>query len=151
VAETASVEDSVFIGPKAEVSGEAEIRENVRIDDFSMVLGNAKLWGYAELRLRSFVYGNAEVFERALISESHVYGYVRIHGHSKVLCSRVFGLTEMFGDRAFILNSTVNLSSRDPVLGSVCYITLEGVEGVPVGKQVRPRPAFSRLSGDPVA
>lgn len=45
VANTASVDDSVYVGPQALVYGHAEVTGRVRILDFAQVSGHAKLSG----------------------------------------------------------------------------------------------------------
>src|SRR5512133_2451498 len=69
VAETAQVEDSVYIGPCAKVCGHCKVSGDV------LIFGHAWLSGTAEVSGRAQIFGNARVCDNASIrDDAKVYG-----------------------------------------------------------------------------
>jgi UDP-3-O-[3-hydroxymyristoyl] glucosamine N-acyltransferase len=62
VADTATVDETVYVGPDAQVFGNARISDNVAIFDRSKVFGNA------QVHMKAMVFGNARVYDEAVIS-----------------------------------------------------------------------------------
>ena len=57
VANTATVEDSVYIGPDAQVSGNAQVYGNARVYGDARVSGNAQVSGNAWVETPLFIQG----------------------------------------------------------------------------------------------
>ena len=55
VANTAHVEESVYVGPHALVYGKAELSERVRVEDYAQVSGSAKLSGDVRVARNAWV------------------------------------------------------------------------------------------------
>ncbi len=83
VEETATVADSVYVGPRAKICNSPEVSGNVRIDG-----GN---YG-------AFVYNNARVYGNAFIGEySYISGNAHVYGNARVLGSAVEGNAKVYG------------------------------------------------------
>jgi NTP pyrophosphatase (non-canonical NTP hydrolase) len=79
VENSASVEDTVYIGPSAVVYDNARVYGNALIYGNARVYGNAQVYGNAE------VCGDAWVFECAQVyGDTEVYGDTRIHGNAQI-------------------------------------------------------------------
>src|SRR5271165_5876312 len=75
VANTAKVEESVYIGPYAQVLGNAQVFGNARVSGNARVLDNARVLGDA------WVSGDARVFGHAQVSgDAWVFGNARVLG-----------------------------------------------------------------------
>jgi len=100
VANTATTEDSVHIGPNAVVFGDA------RVFGDAWVFGNAQVYGKAVVsdNARVFgdvqVFGNAQVYGKAVVSgDAWVFGDAQVFGDAAVYGNaRVFGDAWVFGD-----------------------------------------------------
>ncbi len=62
VANTATVEETAYIGPDARIYGYARISGN------AWVFGNARIYGYARISGNSRIYGTTRVYGNALVS-----------------------------------------------------------------------------------
>ncbi len=60
IADTAHVNDSVYVGPYCLVYGHAELTDNVRILDLAQVSGHAKLSGDVVVSRHAWVDGNTK-------------------------------------------------------------------------------------------
>lgn len=86
VSDSATVDDSVYVGPNAKVLGSATVTGNVRIEDYAVVQDsaavseNAVISGYAIIAERANISGNVRVDDTAL-----VMGNARISGNAKVI------------------------------------------------------------------
>ncbi len=75
VASTAVVDQSVFVGPNAQVAGSAKVTGNVRIEDFAVVRDNAVVSGNAIIRGNAIVGLKSTVTDHAVVEKSaRVYG-----------------------------------------------------------------------------
>jgi len=97
VSDSASVDDSVYVGPDAKVLGNAHVTGNVRIEDHAVVqdsasvYGNAVISGYAIVAENADISGNARVDDTAL-----VMGRAKLSGNAKVIESAcVYGTFTM--------------------------------------------------------
>ena len=73
VANTVTIDDSVYVAPTAQVSGNAQVFGN------AWVSGNARVFGDA------WVYGNAQVSDDARVfGDARVYGDARVSGNARV-------------------------------------------------------------------
>ncbi|MCF7730619.1 MAG: DUF6055 domain-containing protein [Akkermansiaceae bacterium] len=83
---SATVDDTAFIGPDAQVLNSAQVRGNARIEDHAVVRNSAKVRdhavvsGHAEVRDNAQVYGNAKVRDWG-----RVFGYVEIYENARVI------------------------------------------------------------------
>jgi len=88
VANTATTEDSVHIGPNAVVFGDA------RVFGDAWVFGNAQVYGKAVVSGDAWVFGDAQVF-----GDAAVYGNARVFGDAWVFGdAQVFGKAVVFSD-----------------------------------------------------
>ena len=101
VANTASVADSVYVGPDAMVLGYATVKDNVIITDHAVVEGNAQvsgnavISGYGMVCERAKVYGNALVSDCGLVMEN-----ADVSGNAKVIESALIYGTYSLKDNA---------------------------------------------------
>ncbi len=103
VAETARVDDSVYVGQNAKVLGYATVTGNAQIKDYATVTGSAKISGNAVVSGHAVVAENATVKDNAIISDSAgVMGNSVISDNARVLES---GL--VFNDYTVSGNATV--------------------------------------------
>lgn len=70
VADSARVDDSVYVGPNAAVIGNATVTGNVIIDDYAMIAENATISGNAYIGDMAMVMGRATVMDNAKVIES---------------------------------------------------------------------------------
>jgi UDP-3-O-[3-hydroxymyristoyl] glucosamine N-acyltransferase len=79
VENTASVADSVYVGPNAVVSGYARAQGRARICDHAWVYGTACISGEAQ------IFGNAWVGDQAQVCErAWVYDNARVAGNARL-------------------------------------------------------------------
>ncbi len=92
VANTASVDETCFVGPYAQVYGKAQVKNNAKIDGYARIFGEAKVVEDAR------VYGAAKVYQNALISgRARVSGDAKVYGNSIVTDdSLVFESAEVY-------------------------------------------------------
>lgn len=75
----ATVEDSVYVGCNARISGKARIFGNARISGNAIIYGNAVISGNAR------IFGDAEIFGKARISgDAVIYGDAEIYGNARI-------------------------------------------------------------------
>ena len=67
VANTVTIDDSVYVAPNAWVSGDARVYGNARVSGDAWVSGNAQVSGNARVSGNAWVYGNAQVFGDAWV------------------------------------------------------------------------------------
>ncbi|MCD8312241.1 MAG: DUF6055 domain-containing protein [Firmicutes bacterium] len=79
VADTAKVDDTVYVGPDAMVLGTATIKGDVVIDGHAVVMGNAVIKGDVVIDGYAIVAGNAKITDNA-----HVGDYAIVAGSAKV-------------------------------------------------------------------
>ena len=123
VAETATVEDSVYVGPKCQVFNQAAVTGNV------VLKGNVNISGFAEISGDVKMTNNVSVTESARISGPiTVKGTVYIRGHASISgTSYIVGKTGLtVCGRAVIQSSTLrgNVLIRDQ--STVCHSSVEG-------------------------
>ena len=97
VADTATVEETAYVGPDARVYGDAVVFGNAR------VYGDAAVYGTARVSDNAVVFGNARVYGTAWVSDNAVvygtawvYGNARVYGDARVFSgqspSKVYAL-----------------------------------------------------------
>ena len=111
VADSASVEKTVYVGPlasvcdratisdKASIYGQAIVFGDANISDQVRVLGNARVFGKATVSGKATVFGEAKIFGKAtvtdrswVVDEALVYGSATVDGRSFIsMNARVFG------------------------------------------------------------
>ncbi|MBP1669334.1 MAG: avirulence protein [Bacteroidetes bacterium] len=83
VASTASVESSVFVGPDAQVLGQATVTGSARIEDYAIVQDNAQVSGSAIIRGNAIIGKNAKVRNNAIVEKTtRVYTNCNISGNA---------------------------------------------------------------------
>lgn len=101
VANTAVVEDSVYVGPRCEVFENAYLSGKVRLEGKARVCGRATISGHVIIKQNAFVSGKACVSDVSIIGENaRINGYAVVSG-----TSRVFGGTTIT-DNAQVISST---------------------------------------------
>jgi hypothetical protein len=79
VANTATVAEAVYVGPYAQVYG------NARVYGKAQVSGNARVFGKAQVSGNAQVYGNAWVYGKAQVSgNAWVFGNAWVYGKAQV-------------------------------------------------------------------
>jgi carbonic anhydrase/acetyltransferase-like protein (isoleucine patch superfamily) len=103
VADTASVEETVYVSThaavggeamvlgRAQIDGEAQVYDNARVQDYARVSGHAKVSGNAWICSFGRVYGNARIYGNASVS-----GVARIGGDAKCEKTPIFVSTPEF-------------------------------------------------------
>lgn len=75
IADTAEVDETVFVGPEAKVFGNAVVKYKAKINDYAKVYGNALVYDKARIYGQAEIYGNAQVSDDCRISDNaKVYG-----------------------------------------------------------------------------
>src|SRR5208337_1237547 len=125
VANSAKVENSVYVGINAQVHGNARVYGNARVFDNAWVFDNTWVFDNA------WVYGNARVYGHA-----RVYGYARVSGDARVYGdawvygnARVYGNAWVYGD-AWVLNPLT-------ITGSAHSVSLVSYTQIAIGCHVR--------------
>lgn len=100
VANTATVDDTCYVGPYARVFENAFVSGNAFINDAASVFGNASVTGNAK------VYGDAMVYDNASIRDmARVSGFSKVYGNATVLNgAQVYESAEVF-DNAVVCNN----------------------------------------------
>jgi len=91
VENTASVDETAYIGPNAQVYMNAWVSENVQVCE------SAQVFCSAEVSENAGVFGNARIFENA-----QVHGYAQVYGNAQVS-----GYTHMYGNAHVFGNAKV--------------------------------------------
>lgn len=80
VANTATVEETCYVGPYAEVFGNATVSGNAFID------GNAKVYDYVTVTGNAKIYGNADISEYSCVTDNaKVCGNAKVYGHALIM------------------------------------------------------------------
>lgn len=103
VADTAKVDDNVYIGPRCSVFNFARVSDRVRLEGRARIAGHSCVSGNVVLKKDSYVFGRAIVRDTTQLTDSAL-----VTGNAVVT-----GTSQMFGnakaiDRAQILNSCLN-------------------------------------------
>ncbi len=72
VADTTTVDDTVFVGPIAQVFGNAQVYGNARVSGIARVYGIAQVSGIAQVYGNARVSGNAQVYGIAQVSSGSI-------------------------------------------------------------------------------
>lgn len=100
VANTASVDDTCFVGPFATVFGNATVTGRCIINDGARVYGNANITNQAK------VYGDAEVYGNAHVGgDARVSGFCKVFGNARVLDNAQIYESAMIFENAIIHNN----------------------------------------------
>jgi len=111
-----SHDGNCWIYDGAEVSEDAEVREDAVVCGAAVVHGHAVVCGNAVVHGRARVYGNAVVYEDAEVCEdARVYGHAEVcvaaevHGHA-VVCgnAKVYGDAKVHGNSKVCGNAIIN-------------------------------------------
>lgn len=125
VANTAVVEDSVYVGPRCEIFNYACVTGSVRLEGNSKISGRAVVSGNVLLKNQAHIFGAAVVRDR-----TSVYDSGRISGTAHVSgLSRIFG-TASISDSAQLIGSTVNGSAAINGFALVIRSHVEGAAAV---------------------
>ena len=86
VANTAVVDATAYIGPKAQVLNTAQVRGHARIEDYAVVLNSAQVRDFAVISGHGVVQDNAQVYDHAKVRDwGRAFGYVEIYENGKVI------------------------------------------------------------------
>ncbi len=81
VADTAHVDETVFVGPNAKVYGFAKVYEEAKIYGCSKVFGRAIIRDHAVISGYAKVFGNVRVYENGGVGEyAEIFGSARLYG-----------------------------------------------------------------------
>ena len=100
VADTATVDETCFVGPYARVFDNAYVTGNAIINDGASVFCNASVSGHAK------VYGDAMIYDNASIRDNaRVSGFSKVFGNARVMDNaQVYESAEIY-DSAIICNN----------------------------------------------
>ena len=126
VAASATVSDSVYVGPNARVLGNATVSGNAVIDDYAVVTGTAKVSGNAVVKGHAIVAERATVKDNAIIADhAGVMGDAVISDNARVLESGLVYLTYKVSGNATVKGVAFALGSgsaaNQAVLDGDCY------------------------------
>jgi hypothetical protein len=120
IADTAKVEDSVYVGTGCEIFQNAIVRGNVRLQGNSRIFGGAAVSGAVLLQKEAAIYGKAVVRDQTtltdtvrLFGEAHVSGTSSLYSNSFVCDSAHVFSTSLHGDcqirgSALLVRSTLH-------------------------------------------
>ena len=110
VADSATVEDTVFVGRNALIYGDARLYDTAQVGGNARVFGNARISDHAAVYGDAQVYGDAEVYGRA-----QVCGNAKIHGVAKV-CGRITVSDDShLSDRRVLLEQPASPAPLNPI------------------------------------
>jgi carbonic anhydrase/acetyltransferase-like protein (isoleucine patch superfamily) len=114
VANTASVDDSAYAGPRARVYGDAGVRDNASVEDNAHVFGDAQVYGNARVCDNATASGDAQIGGTTQIfGTAWVYGEAWIYGNARVFGSAwIYGNTEVCGEAQVYGNAQVYGDSK---------------------------------------
>ena len=120
VANTAGVEDSVYIDSEAVVYENAVVLGEARIFGSSRIKGSAVVGGKVRVNGASEVYGSALILgEAQLAGFSRVFGYARVHGeavvYGRVGGNAIVGGYSVIGITEEVLKGIRNTTAGDPI------------------------------------
>jgi len=126
VANTAKVEESVYIGPYAQVLGNALVLGNARVSGNAQVLDNAQVLGNAQVYGSAWVFGSAQVSGNALVlGDARVYGNARVFGNAQVSDNaQVFGNARVSGNAWEVSPLYIQGSKHSMTLASFTEIAI---------------------------
>ena len=100
--------DNAWVYGDARVFGYAEVKGNASVFGYAEVKGNAQVYGYAE------VYGHAEVYDYVEVyGHAEVYDYVEVYGNASVFgCAEVYGNAGVFDSASVFDNAKVHGNAK---------------------------------------
>ncbi len=118
IANSANVEGTVTIGPKATVFGLASVEGRAMVTGYGEVCDNAKVSELAQIKGRSRVSEAAHVFGRAIIDgeDTSIGGKAQVYGRAKIKNAWVKGMACIFG--AAEVTSAVTVADHACVFGN---------------------------------
>jgi len=131
VADTAAVDDCVYIGRRCEIFNRATVKGPVRLEGTSRISGSAVVSGGVTLRNSGQIYGKAVVRDTTIVEgNARIFGQAHVSGTSRLYhtayvneSAQVFSTT-MTGDVRIGGNALVVRSTLDG--GSVGMIEIKG-------------------------
>jgi NDP-sugar pyrophosphorylase family protein len=129
VADTAQVDDSVYIGSNVQIygevkiSGDVQIYDSVRISDNVQISGsviisdNAQIWGNAHIHGKKVcIYGNAHIYNAEITGKARVCDHAMIFGNAQIGGSaQISGYAEIKGNAR--ISGRAEISGESVVYG----------------------------------
>lgn len=113
VADTATVDESVFVYPAAQVYDNAKVYGSVKLFNCARVFGFAKLYDHAVLSIHAKVYQHARIFSHAVVSDhARIFGHATLHGGA-----RVEGYAQISGKAVLTDSNYVTRDCTGPTIG----------------------------------
>lgn len=132
VADTAKVNESVYVGPRSEIFNFARVSGGCRLEGLSRIYGHAEVSGSVILKKTAQIYGRSRVVDLAQLHDnSSISGHATVSGNTQLfdtaaICdrttvagSRISGSARIWGD-AILLRS--NLTGPIQIGGNGCVI-----------------------------
>jgi carbonic anhydrase/acetyltransferase-like protein (isoleucine patch superfamily) len=108
VADTATVDDTCFVGPYARVFDNAYVTGNAIINDGASVFCNASVGNFAKVYGDAMIYDNASVRDNARVS-----GFTKVSGNARVMDNaQVYESAEIYGNAIICNNAEVYDNSK---------------------------------------
>jgi len=132
IADTARVEDTVYVGRRCQIYDNAIVRGQVRLEGTSKISGHAVVSGRVTLTKQAHIFGTAIVRDTTSLSDnvkvfgaanvagsSCLAGDVKIFDSAQIVSTSAGDKTEISG-RAFVLNS--DLHGTIEIKGNCCVV-----------------------------
>jgi len=138
VQDSATVDETAYVGPRARVLEDATVKDGARIEDSAIVRGSAKVSGSAIVRGHALVDGQAEIRDDALIYDAvqinggQVYDNAKVGGITHVCCdTKIYGSAEVVSSSVERpLRGDAKIHGTAKVLGDVEYSVEDLSSGV---------------------
>ncbi|HSF88268.1 MAG TPA: DUF6055 domain-containing protein, partial [Saprospiraceae bacterium] len=99
VANTASVDATAYVGPKAQVLDQARVTGDAKILDYAIIRNNAFIGDSASISGRAIVGEDASVYGRARVEEeAHVFGGCTIYDDTRITGNSLIFFTSAYDD-----------------------------------------------------
>lgn len=109
VADTAKVDDSVYVGPRCQIFNRAIVKGTVRMEGQSRISGNAVVSGGVIMRKNAQIYGAAIVRDTTEISDdARIFGSAHVSGTSRIFGSAVVSESAQLFSVTLLGNSRVS-------------------------------------------
>ena len=138
VADTATVEDTVYVGPRAQIFQRATVKGKVRLTGAARIFGHAIVSGGALLSKNAAIYGTAVVRDTTTMTDdtrvfgsahvsgtSQMFGYAYAGESAQVFSTTIMGQSKIYGN-ALVVRSHVYAFAEIKGACSVIHSTIDG-------------------------
>jgi hypothetical protein len=135
VAQTANVEESVYVGPHARVLDNAILRGNVRVEDYAVVKGNAVIYGDVIISGHALVgggliHGSSVISQCAKIWAGEIYEHAQVKGQAIIDHDSAIICGNACIDGVVCVNGPVNVYGNAQLSGDGIFGFISVSEGI---------------------